>query len=719
MSGLKVKTSHFISRPDPKKVWVSSVLLPFHQEKGAIFGLIKILGTVTEPRQRLAAIVEDHLSRFEQTMTENVNIPRRFEQVLQAINEDIHTFMNDKHPIPLTDVHAVIGVFHDKQIFLSGLGSLSVLFMHRTAKQRYVIYELDQQFSLEVGSWEKLFVTVLDGELHPGDVFYVGTRLSGRELGIGDLQDILVTLPPSGALKRIQQHVQIGSPYGGIALQVLDKAPVGPPKKTNPFTSIEQLGKTKHETAELLGEQSPDITGWLNRIVTPLMEQLASPGTKGAKSTGKRLLRLIVKMVIGTVAFSITLGKQAVQLVKSAYQSFADRRKGVEQNERPSSHQTTKIKPLLQKLITLPNTAKFAVLGAVVLLFLLIGTVSFLNSSTSKKESQIAFTTIVTRIEEKKNAAEASLIYEDKDQARTLLSEAVALLESLSVTTREQESTVESIRNDLNTVFYALRGVTEVDVTTLATINESQITSTSEANGVIYSVLSNNQVYRFNELSLTFEPLNMTVGTIGAVKTMTGEGPNLLFIDDTQRLGRVEMEANAIKPITSGVEALSSAEDLVLYNDNLYVLSAASQQISKMRPQATGFEAGTNWITSLLSTITDARALAVDGDLYVLTGNDIKKFNTGKELTFAFETVDPILKQPADIWTTVGTDFIYVLDPQESRVVVYSKSGNLVAQYVNEALKDGRNLIVREDKNAILVGTSSQLLQFTATHLVQ
>jgi len=700
---------------------VSSVLLPIGSGDSYIFGLIKILGNVDENRQRIATIIEDHLKRFHQTMTENVNVPRRFEQVLQAINEDIAGFMNEGVHIPLSDLHAIIGVFHNQQIFLSGLGNLSAIFMHRTAKQRYVIYELDKQFKGDDPSWDKAFITVLDGELHQGDVFYLATRVSGREISIGDLQDILITLPPSGALKRIQQHVKIGSAYGGVAFQVLDKARKGPPKKVNPFSSIERLGKTKNETAELLGEQSPDIGGWINNVTAPIMERLSAPGTSGAKSTGKRFLRLILKGLIAFTSFVFILLKEVVSASASIYSRIQEYRGSENQDtaEPGRTRSNSTVKDFLSKLTSLSSTTKFLALGAFVSVFIIIGTVSLMNSSTSKQEAQEAFTTIVSRIEEKKNAAEASLIYNDKDQARTLLSEAVALLETLPASNRDNESQIESLREEVNSVFYTLRGVTEVETSLLGTLNDASIVSTVEADGSIYSFAEGNDVYRFNELELQFEKIDMSLGSIGNIQLTSGEGSNVLFIDDGPRLGRADFTADSLNPLVSGLDTLSRVTGAVLYNENLYVVSPDNQQIVKMRPQATGFEAGTNWITSLLSDISSASSIAIDGDVYLLLEDNVLRFSSGKELSFSFEAVDPILNAPTEIWTTIGTDYLYVLDPNESRVVVYSKSGNLLAQYVNENLSDAKDIIVREDKATIIFTTNNEILQFTATHLVQ
>ena len=103
---------------------------------------------------------------------------------------------------------------------------------------------------------------------------------------------------------------------------------------------------------------------------------------------------------------------------------------------------------------------------------------------------------------------------------------------------------------------------------------------------------------------------------MSGVKSAAGEGTNIVFIDGSKRLGRVDTVLNTLKAITSGVDGMASADDVVSYNNALYVLSAAAQQVVKMRAQGDGYEAGTTWISARSSDLTGARAIAIDGSMF-------------------------------------------------------------------------------------------------------
>ncbi|MBU4453024.1 hypothetical protein KKH24_02100, partial [Patescibacteria group bacterium] len=293
-----IKSSTHISNPDEHNNQLSSVLVPLDSNDGYVFGLIRFLGKNGQTQSRLTETIDERLRRFKETINDGVNVARRFEQLLQALNEDVAHIIHEERQFPLSDAHVIIGVIHGSQIFLSGTGNLTALFMHKSAKQRYVLYELsDQLKNKEDSSWEKVFSTVLDGELHSGDIFYIATHVSAREITAGELQDILTTLPASGSLKRISQFLHSDTIYGAICFQIAEESISGAPRKVNPTHSMNHLDETKKDAAHYLGEQVPNIGEFVSKITTPIIKKLSAPGTRGYKSLLKRIAKLLLQLL--------------------------------------------------------------------------------------------------------------------------------------------------------------------------------------------------------------------------------------------------------------------------------------------------------------------------------------------------------------------------------------------------------------------------------------
>ncbi|MBU0614243.1 hypothetical protein KJ766_03105 [Patescibacteria group bacterium] len=715
MQNFLVKSAKLIAEPEKASSIINGLLLHLPGGNGSIFSLVKIMGRKDEKRQKIVKIIGEHLSRFHEVVEEGVNIPRRFEQVLQAINDDIATHISNSSPIPLADLHAIVGVVHKNQIFFSGIGDLSALFMHQTGKKRYVIYELEKQFDpLENLTWQKPFLTVLDGELNPGDLFYCASKISGREMSLGELQEILVTLPPSGALKRIQQYVNFGGLYGAIAFKVVHDEEAGKPKKINPIASMEEWNNTKDQTAAILGEQKPDFKLLAEKLSNPIIKRLSAPGSTGYKSTIKSIISTLVKFIAIITVLAWTLLKKLFYILKKLITFIF---KAIS-NEEKRKLLKNKISSALHKIKNISKTSKYIALGAALTIILLVGSIFFIQSGAEKKLQNETFVTIIQTIEDKADGAEASLIYDDKNQAKSLLGEATSLLDSLDASTKTQEEQIYGLSQRLDKIFYKLRGVTEIEPISVASIEDGEIAGSVEADGSIYT-FSADSIYKLTQPDLNLVKLDITSGSIGMPKTATGQGANFLFIDSGGNLGIFNSTQTTINPLVSGTTNQNSAEDFVLYNENLYVLSAADQQVLKMRPQGNGYDAGTDWIQIRETDLGQSRSIAIDGDVYILTDTKIARFTSGREINFILDAVEPSLKNPTDLWTTVGTDYLYILEPDEQRIVIFKKDGSLVAQYVCSALATSTSIVVDEPNNAIYFTDSKTVYKIPAQHLLQ
>ncbi|MCR4312188.1 MAG: hypothetical protein NUV56_02810, partial [Candidatus Uhrbacteria bacterium] len=201
--------------------------------------------------------------------------------------------------------------------------------------------------------------------------------------------------------------------------------------------------------------------------------------------------------------------------------------------------------------------------------------------------------------------------------------------------------------------------------------------------------------------------------------TSTSEGSDIIAVDVTKRLGRISLASHTVNPLTSGVAGLASVQDITTYNGNMYVLAAASQQIVKMRPQGTSYEAGTTWITALTSDISNATAMAVDGNVYVLAGSKIVRFTSGRENAWDHAPIDPAPIAARDMWTSTETAYLYILDNDGRVIVLEKETGKLVTQYTSELLNGAVGFAVLENDNRILVATTNAVYAFTATHLLE
>lgn len=712
---IKAAEHHTPAGPDARS-HIETVMLAVTGGKATVFGLVVVRDVPEEISLALARTLRGHLEFAAQGMAGEANIPRRFESALAELNSALHIIASE-NSIPLTSFESVVGVLTQDQLFVSGIGSLHALFLHRTAERRFSIYELNEQFRADAeASWEKPFITVLDGELHPGDIFYIATRTPSGAISISELQDVLITLPPQGALKRIEQFLPHDTDYGSLCFHVVEDERSGPPKKMNPIASITHLGQTKSDTADLLGEQATDITGIIRRGAAALGSKLSAPGSRGYKSILKRTARAVVQILAALAVALVEVMRFTGRLLRRVLVAVMDHSG---RNRGSVGH---KLRQQVERVKNLPPGTKYIGTGILAVVVVLVLSVGIMGKRSAAKDEETAFATTVSRIDEKTTAAEASLIYDDTTQARTLLTEAAVLLETLPGDSRSHESEINRLKEGVSTILSKIRRLQTVQPSLTAELTDGRgVVAMAQASGSVYLIGTGNTFYRVNELEKTIEDKAATAGTINTIMTTATEGSNVLFIDSNRRLGRVDIGANTLNPVTSGTDALSSVEDITIYNDTLYVLSAKSQQVSKMRSQGGSYEAGTDWISERASDLTGAQDIAIDGSLFVATNSDIIRFKSGREVSWEHEQLDPGLGEVVDIWTDIDSPYLYILAKNEGgRIIVYDKeSGKLVTQYTTPELAQAVGFVVREADKQIVFATGTKVWTFSATHLLK
>lgn len=721
---LIIKSADLVISPTRGELDIRSVLHALPQGKGWVFGLFSLEHKDENLRERIAHILQSHLEHLAADLAEDANVVRRFEQALSRVNRDLSRTAKDIN-VPLERFNAVFGVLSRGQIFLSGLGNLQTLFLHKTAERRYVIYELDAQFASQEQTWDKPFVAVLDGELHASDVFYLATPVGRHMLGMDELQDILVTLPPAGALQRIHQYLPATEHYGAIAFHAMEEDKTGIVRKANPISSLQELDNTQQHTANVLGDQQPDLVNVVKEVASGLGKKLAQPGVRNAKTTAKRILALLIKatsVIASLIAKGYLTISEILRRKFSAKKSSWARQRGLNKTHdqtKPSFGDTAR-----QSFRELTAPRRLALLGFMAAMVIFGGILFIGDGQAEKKKSETSFASAVKTVEDNVLAANASLIYKNTAEAQAALDKAAITLETLPRDTNEHTAETERLAKELANLQAKIRGVTLVDPTQIADLHASEpsatfVTATATSSGII-AVTDSLSTYKLNLSNQAWARIETINGPLARITASAPFGADVIVVDSTQQLGRLNIAGLSLNPITSGTNGMASVDDITTYNDALYALTAASQQIVKMRSRDTNFEAGTAWISVRNTDLSTARALAIDSDIYVLLANGVVKFSSGREQNWHTNNLSPALADPADLWTALESNYLYILDPNEKRVIVLNKqSGDVVAQYVSDKFVNAIGFSIEEAASKITVITTTEALEFTPQHLVK
>lgn len=146
------------------------------------------------------------------------------------------------------------------------------------------------------------------------------------------------------------------------------------------------------------------------------------------------------------------------------------------------------------------------------------------------------------------------------------------------------------------------------------------------------------------------------------------------------------------------------------FGGSLYLLDKKGE-IWKYSPIEGGFSNKQSW----LKTATDfsqATSLAIDGSLWVLNQDGkINKFLQGQKENLTLAGLKKPLANPSIIFTNFETGNLYVLDKGNSRVIIFSKTGEYQSEYDWPEINQANDMVVSESEKKIFLLVGSKIYE--------
>jgi len=734
MSGkIRIKADKLHENKENRRTHTQAMLFPFEEMAGYVFALSVIESRGGEGAS-IASVIAAHVEMAASRFGHGASPERQFEQFLSGLNKDLaNRVLAGEWDMPVTEVNAMVGLASGDETFLSGSGELTALFLRRKPEsQRYQIFSLFRSIHAErhLPTWEKPFAVVLDGDLGHGDVLCVSSEDLQRHVPTDELNSILSTLPPKSAAAKIRQYFPHSADVALIILRAegLD----GSNKAEEEYRTMEDFENTAQETDRFLEDQSPNAFAWLKKLpaifktIAGVEEKKHSAALEAGRSTKKTKFSIIKTWLLKKIVPILFRFKLQKRLKK--WQPLITPLRKEDTTKAPSSHQTDRIKTkLLSTLNRLPSSTKYLGLAAVGVLLILVVSISVMSKSKATEVAVNIQDEKISAFENKRDQAAGAVIYKDEDRARQLYDEALVLLNNLPTETPEQIEQIERFRSEINAGLDELRHIISIPEPPVAadfsTLNKG-VTGTALAklpDGSIIAFGSDKAIYKL-DVSGNFSKLEITTGEIGlAKKTTNTETNTILFLDDRPGISSFNNETSATQVTTTSPIAGKKWNDIELYSSKLYALQIANDdgQILRHWPLATGFGVGSPWIQSKTIPLGDAVSLTIDGTIFVLKQDGtIVRFGQGTQLPWTAGPVDPVIQAATDIWTNGESDFIYVLEPAQKRLIVYKKeNGEFVTQYRSEQFEMLSDFIIDEAYKNIYLLNGTKIFKISISHL--
>jgi hypothetical protein len=187
----------------------------------------------------------------------------------------------------------------------------------------------------------------------------------------------------------------------------------------------------------------------------------------------------------------------------------------------------------------------------------------------------------------------------------------------------------------------------------------------------------------------------------------------LLFLTDGPRL--IEYRNSVISPMNTSDTTWKSGIDLKTYGRYAYVLDPVENQIWKYERQRDNYSGSTAYNQG--SDLSRAVSFSIDGAIYILSDDGtIQKLFRGQKQEFSFRELpsQTFSGKNLKLYTTPELDFLYVLDPENSRILVFTK-GDRFATYKKQVLFDlpnARDFVVDDAGQKVNVITDDKIYEF-------
>ncbi len=366
---------------------------------------------------------------------------------------------------------------------------------------------------------------------------------------------------------------------------------------------------------------------------------------------------------------------------------------------------------------SLPRSSKIFAGIAILLLVALGISLLMLRSKRASDQAIELASQSLHQAQTKLDAAKTALIYDNREQATKLLGEAKTIAQGLQGgDLYEQETTVllAGIREQQD----RLQKIFRSNAANTKTIGDFASEPSQKAPRKIF--LIDNAIYGASPDTNAI----LKMGLDGAVSTVRSTTSGIGLITDgsaqpSDKTITFRTDANGLaifdaKDATLSAQTIDypsenpAMEAISVFGNRLYIYDSELKNILSFNKTLRGFTGGSLWITDEAAKNTPITSIAIDGSIYSLSKNGtIARLFRGEAADFVQDTVDPSLSSASKIMTSDTMSNLYVLDPSNKRIVIYTKKGALVRQLFLEESLPIADIAVAEDESAVylLVGT--------------
>ncbi|MBT4124316.1 MAG: hypothetical protein HN981_04520 [Candidatus Pacebacteria bacterium] len=154
---------------------------------------------------------------------------------------------------------------------------------------------------------------------------------------------------------------------------------------------------------------------------------------------------------------------------------------------------------------------------------------------------------------------------------------------------------------------------------------------------------------------------------------------------------------------------------LQVYSSYLYIFNPEKRNIYRYVVKDGKLSEPIGWLIDKQNLdFTNIESMIIDGDVWLSNKKgEILKYTQGQKQDFSAQNLPQPFDGPIKLATNEESDFLYILDKNNQRVVVLQKDGTFVKEITSESLSSGENIVALEDETGILVISGSLIYKIS------
>lgn len=685
----KIFTHDHINARELSEIYTSD-----SSDHGRLFIMLELPKHKIDQQPYVDQLINEIATYFDTSHQENPEII--LEEILQQANQllpEMSASVKIKNWLNTLDL--TIGIIYHNNVFMAGIGSIHALLIHN--KQVTTIMAKNENINPN-----KIFSDIISGELDEKDALVVSTDSLFDYISKEKIRQLIDHYSPSAAAIKINELLETVPDFVTFNSLIIKKPAITDREIEPTQTQLDISEEPKKSDTDYI---KPDGSG---------QKTSSQPRTKtvvdvrGFKNVG---LVKQVGTVFGLIGLWIkSIGKIfsfiAREIKNACLFLFSKKfRQSKEDKTIANIKEMTDKKYFWWQRLTLKK--KIAIGALFVILLVFLQSLVFVTQEKAIDSKNENFNNALVAIDQKYDEVEAKLIYKDEKAAEQLMLEIQDLIAQMEPSSPEQQAKIDELStNAFHKLNNEIRRI-HVVPSPLEKFDMSQYISNAhdivQKNGIFY-VLADNKLLKIDSDNLE-ELFNFAGGEVMQSMTDWPE-KNKVVLSSLNANNEIYYAVFDLdqKQITGNLKQVTnntSVDDLRVYGNNLYVLDSDNNQIFKYPESGGGFSGGQPWIKDELD-ISDSSSLAIDGSIYIVDNKgSIKNLLKGYLEKFDYHAPSPAIGAGAIIKTFRDSDYLYIIDPQNYRVIILNKEGNIKDQYASQKFDDLKDLTIDPDEKAI------------------